>query len=152
MSTQDAEAIAAFWRREQAIDEAQIGARLGQVVLHALDADGVVAGVCTAVAAVAPRLGQPVYFWRTFIGARWRSTRLVRQLLLRSFSLLESHAGAHDHPCIGVLLELENSRFGKRLREAEWPRSRFVYIGRSPRGLDVRIRYFKGARLKPSAT
>jgi hypothetical protein len=35
-------------------------------------------------------------------------------LLKRSCVLLEEHARAHDYPCIGVLLELENERFRER--------------------------------------
>jgi hypothetical protein len=69
-------------------------------------------------------------------------------LLKRSCSLLEEQARAHDYPCIGVLLELENERFRERGRMATWFNPRFVYIGRSDRGLDLRVLYFKGVRLK----
>jgi hypothetical protein len=147
-----AAAIRAFWLREGALtDEAGIEQRLLQVVMHALDPDGRVAGVCTAVAVTPPRLGQPVYYWRTFIGAEWRSSSLVMRLLKRSTALLEEHARCNDYPCIGVLLELENARFSVRGRAATWYNPPFVYIGLCPRGLDRRVMYFKGARLKPVA-
>ncbi|WP_300616900.1 hypothetical protein [Dokdonella sp.] len=147
-----ADAIRAFWRSEGALsDEAQMTERVKQVVLHALDADGSVAGVCTAIASTPQPLGQPMYFWRCFVGARWRSTPLVMSLLKRSCTLLEEHAAANDWPCIGVLLELENARFRDKGRMATWWNPRFTYIGRSARGLDLRVHYFKGARLKPSA-
>ena len=142
-------AIAAFWRREGALnDDAAIQQRLTQVVMHARTHDGEVAGVCTAVPVTPPRLGQPMYYWRAFVGARWRASPLVMSLLKRSCVLLEEHARAHDHPCIGVLLELENDRFRERGRMATWFNPRFVYLGRSDRGLDLRALYFKGARLK----
>lgn len=145
-------AIKAFWRSEGALaDETAMDARLGQVVMHACDASGAVAGVCTALAVTPPRLGQPLYYWRTFVGARWRSSPLVMALLKRSCALLEEHARNHGYPCIGVLLELENQRFRERGRMATWVNPRFVYIGRSERGLDLRVLYFKGARLKPPA-
>ena len=144
-----AEAVRAFWLAERAFDqEAQIAQRLPQLVAHALDADGSVAGVCTAYSMTPPQLGQPVYYWRTFIGARWRATPLVMQLLKHSCRVLEEHARANGFPCIGVLLELENTRFRDRGRAAQWWNPRFTYIGRSPRGLDVRVLYFKGARLR----
>lgn len=146
----DAEAIRAFWRGEGALaDEAQMNERLTQIVLHAVDADGAVAGVCTALPATPQPLGQPVYFWRCFVGARWRSTPLVMALLKRSCALLEDYAAARDYPCIGVLLELENARFRDKGRAASWWNPRFTYIGRSARGLDLRVHYFRGARLKP---
>lgn len=147
----DAEAIRAFWQRERAIDdEAQITQRMSQVVMHACSADGEVAGVCTALPMTPPRLGQPVYYWRTFVGARWRSTQLVMLLLKRSCALLEAHARTSGYPCIGVLLELENTRFHDKGRMAAWWNPRFVYIGRSARGFDLRVYYFRGARLKPA--
>ena len=149
ISEQDASDLLAFWKHEGAIpDEAQARARLNQVVLLARDAMGDVAGVCTALPMTPPQLGQPVYFWRAFIGAHHRTSRLIFTLLSRSFDFLQSWAGARDFPCIGMLLELENARFGEVFRLAEWRKTRFVYIGKSPRGLDVRVRYFRGARLK----
>jgi hypothetical protein len=149
----DAAAIKAFWRAEGALnDEAAMDQRVKQVVMHARTRDGEVAGVCTAVPMTPARLGQPMYYWRTFVGARWRASPLVMSLLKRSCVLLEEHARAHDYPCIGVLLELENDRFRKRGRMATWFNPRFVYIGRSDRGLDLRALYFKGARLKEPAT
>lgn len=148
----DAAALRAFWLREGALqDDVQIAARLPQVVMHATTAEGEVAGVCTAVAVTPLRIGQPLYYWRTFVGARWRTSPLVMSLLKRSCVLLEEHARKHDHPCIGVLLELENERFRERGRMATWFNPRFVYLGRSDRGLDLRVLYFKGARLKPPA-
>ncbi len=151
-SAVDVDAIKAFWRSEGALtDEAAMDQRVRQVVLYARTPQGEVAGVCTAVAATPPRLAQPVWYWRTFIGARWRATTLVMSLLKRSCVLLEQYAAAHGHPCIGILLELENDRFRERGRMATWFNPRFVYIGRSDRGLDLRILYFKGARLKAPA-
>jgi len=150
-SAEDAAAIKAFWRAEGALtDEATMDARVRQVVLHARTHEGEVAGVCTALPMTPPRLGQPMYYWRTFVGARWRATPLVMSLLKRSCALLEGYARTHDYPCIGVLLELENDRFRERGRMATWFNPRFVYIGRSERGLDLRVLYFRGARLKPA--
>lgn len=146
---EDAEAIRGFWRREKALDsDAAMDQRLPQVVIYARTSDGDVAGVCTAVAVTPQQLGQPVYYWRTFVGAAWRSSKLVMALLKRSSMLLEDYSREQGFPCIGVLLELENTRFANVGRRAEWHNPRFAYIGRSERGLDVRVHYFRGARLK----
>lgn len=148
-SAASGDAIRAFWKREGAFnDETQMSARLPQVVMHALTPDGEVAGVCTAVVMTPPHLAQPVYYWRTFVGKAWRSSPLVMMLLKRSCALLEEFARDNDYPCIGILLELENNRFKEKGRTAVWWNPRFVYIGRSQRGLDLRVFYFKGARLK----
>lgn len=149
VAPENAEAIRAFWKREGALkDDAMADDRLKQVVMHALTPDGEVAGVCTAMKTVMPMLGQPMYFWRTFIGAKWRASPLVMTLLKRSCTLLEEHARANEFPAIGILLELENTRFKEKGRMAVWYNPRFFYLGRSQRGLDMRAYYFKGARLK----
>lgn len=150
INADDGAAIRAFWKREGALsDDALIDTRLPQVVMHVRTADDEVAAVCTALAVTPPRLGQPMYYWRTFVGRQWRATPLVMSLLKRSCALLEEHARTHDFPCIGVLLELENDRFRERGRAAIWWNPHFIYIGRSERGLDLRVLYFRGSRLKP---
>lgn len=145
--------VVAFWKEHDALGEGiDPEDRLREVVLHARDKDGSVAAVCTAVPVTLPRLGQPMYYYRCFVGERWRKTKLVLHLLNRAFEILETHARKNAYPCIGVVLELENGRFGETLREPVWSVNDFVYIGFSGRGLELRLRYFKGARLKSQGT
>jgi hypothetical protein len=149
-NAENAEAVLEFWRRENAIgDEAQSKKRLSEIVLQARDANGAVAGVATAVKITLPRLGQPTYYFRCFVGKDWRKSRLVLQLLRRTCDVLEKYARSHDFPCIGVILEMENARFGEAMQRAWWPNTGFVFIGKSQRGLDLRVKYFRGANLKP---
>jgi hypothetical protein len=143
------DAVLAFWKNESAVpDEAKAKERLKQVVLHARDPSGAIAAVCTVVPVQHPRVGQPMYYYRCFIGKAWRKSRLVFTMLIRAFDLIEAYAREHDYPCIGMVLELENARFGKTLRAPVWPSTGFIFIGKSQRNLDLRIRYFRGARLK----
>jgi hypothetical protein len=143
------ESVLAFWKAEGAIgDEAQARQRLKEIVLHARDADNVIAGVCTAVAVTLPRIGQPMYYYRCFIAPRWRKSRLILYLFKRAYELLEGHAVRNDYPCIGVLAELENTRFTQMGRIPVWPDCDLVFIGVSQRGHDLRVRYFRGAKLK----
>ena len=145
----DAADVIAFWQREGAIqDPAQASERVKQIVMLARDAEGDIAGVCTALAATPAQLGQPMYYWRTFVGAAHRGSSLAMGFLKRSSKLLEEYARANDFPCIGILLELENDGFRLKGRKAIWFNPAFVYIGKSPRNLEVRVLYFMGARLK----
>jgi hypothetical protein len=144
--------VSTFWQAEGALsNDVKASERLRQVILRAQSEDGKVAAVCTAVPITMPRLAQPMYYYRCFIGKDFRKTRLVIDILGRAFDVLEEYARANRYPCIGVLLELENSRFNDRLRTPVWPFVPFVYIGKSQRNLDLRIRYFRGARLKKVA-
>ena len=150
-SSENDDAVLQFWEREGALaNDVKSRERLRQVVLDARDADGRVAGVSTAVPMTLSRLGQPTYYFRCFVGKDWRKTRLVLHLLNRTCDVLEDFARRHDFPCIGVVLELENTRFGEALKRAWWPNTGFVFIGKSQRGLDLRVKYFRGAKLKPA--
>ncbi|MGA9335655.1 MAG: hypothetical protein WBV39_15350 [Rudaea sp.] len=144
--------VLAFWRRQSAIgDEEQAQQRLSEVVLDARAASGEIAGVCTAVPITLPRLAEPMYYYRCFVGTPWRRTRLVYDMMNRAFDVLEKYARENAYPCIGVLLELENAKFGTALRRPVWPHTGFIYIGKSPRNLDLRVRYFRGAHLHDGA-
>jgi len=141
--------VVEFWKSEGALaTDVKTDERLRQVILHAETADGDVAAVSTAIPMTLPRLGQPMYYFRCFIGKKWRASRLVLRVLSRSAEILEAYARDNKFPCIGVLLELENARFAQKLQQPIWPATKFVYIGKSQRNLDLRVRYFKGARLK----
>jgi len=145
----EGEAVLDFWRRENAIgEESQARQRLSEIVVHARDESDEIAGVCTAVPVTLPRLGQPMYYFRCFIGKKWRSTILFLHLWNRALEILEGYARNNKFPCIGILIELENSRFGENGRDPVWSKSGFTYIGKSQRGHDLRVRYFRGATLK----
>lgn len=150
LDPREGENVAAFWKREGALsDDRHIAERLPQLVMHVRDGDAV-AAVCTAVPITPPQFGQPVYFYRTFVGKAWRTTSLVKRLARRAVNVLERHAAAHDFPCIGVMIELEAERFRTKWRIPVWRYVPFVYVGRSPAGLETRVYYFKGAVLKES--
>lgn len=150
LTASDAEDIVAFWKQEKALPPGLDGhQRVSQVVYFARDAEGQIAAVGTALPQLPPQLGQPVYYYRSYVAPSWRSTRVVYNLLRRSMKLLEDDAEANDWPCIGILMELENERFGEVGRMPIWPRRvPFVYIGRSPRGLECRVYWFQKATLK----
>jgi hypothetical protein len=144
----DADALREFWLAEGAFtDASQIEQRLPQVICLARDGDQV-AGVCTAVAVTPANFGQPMYYFRVFIGKRWRSTRLVGLMWLRARDILETFARANGFPCIGILVELENAGFREKGRRPVWPGLDLTYIGKSPRGLETRVYFFRGARMK----
>lgn len=147
-----ADAIRAFWLREQAnVQGDEATRRLSQVVAHVVDDHGELVALSTVVPKVLPRLGQPMYYYRTFVGKAGRSSKLIRPLLRHTQTVLEQYARANDYPCIGILLELENKGFGGALRWANWHGVDFSYIGISPRGLELRVWYFRGAKLKTPA-
>jgi hypothetical protein len=145
----DAEAIRAFWAREGAnVEGAEAIRRLHEVVVHAVTEDGQIAAVATVGNKILPRLGQPMYAFRCFVGSAWRNSTLPRSLMRHTHEVLEPYARAQGFPCIGIVVELENERFAKTMRRAFWSDTKMSYIGTNAIGQDVRVRYFRGARLK----
>ena len=149
MTDADASAIRAFWLREHAnVEGAEAERRVQQTIMRVLNAEGELIAVSTAEPKTIPRLMQPMYYYRCFVGEAWRDRKLARPLLRHSFDALENWSREHDFPCIGMLLELENTGFARTLQRARWASVDFSFIGRSRRGLDLRVRYFRGAKLK----
>ena len=152
LSDADAAAIIEFWRTEDAVRDVLRAPRVREVATRVLAPDGQLVAVSTAGVRTIPRLQQPMYYYRCFVAARWRNHALMRPLIHHTYNQLDAWAREHDYPCIGMLLELENAGFSRTLQRAYWPMTRelgFSYIGRSMRGLDLRVCYFQGARLQP---
>lgn len=144
-----ADAIREFWVREDAKVEGEAASRrLHEVVVHAVDSQGGLAAVATVEAVVVPKLGQPMYGFRCFVGHAWRDSTLPRSLLRHSQQVLEPYAHERGYPCLGILAELENPGFEQSLRRAFWAGVNFTYIGRGSNGVQQRIWYFPRARLK----
>jgi hypothetical protein len=146
-----ADELVAFWRHHGAIVDEQVARRrAGQVVAVARSTRGGLAGVCTAMHRELPDLGQPVYYYRTFVAPPYRHGLIVRRLLAIAVAELEAFSRSQpERGAAGIYLELENPVFGRHLRQAVWPAKglEFVYIGRTSHGLERRILWFRHARI-----
>ena len=151
LDDQTRDRIVAFWQTHGAIrDEQAARARVDQVVALARTDDDEIAGVCTAVDLVVPDIGEPLYYYRTFVAPPFRTGFVVRRLLFLAVQALEDYARRHpESSAKGVYLELENPSFARHLRQAVWPRRglEFVFVGRNARGLERRVRWFDHARI-----
>lgn len=143
--------LVAFWTSNRAIgDRAVAEQRASEVVCIGRDDDGAICAVSTAVLCVLPRLRQPMYYFRLFFAKSVRGRGQVVPVYNRSREVLEAYnAGLPAPESIGVLIELENrylSAYYKRAYEAD---ADSTFIGYSPRGLQLRVTYFKGVVLPP---
>jgi GNAT superfamily N-acetyltransferase len=144
-----AAAIEAFWAREGGTDATQLAqVRLPQVVLHVQDRQGTVVAVCTAARTDAERLGEMVYYYRSFVTAAWRKHGIALSMLQHAEQCLAEHARSNDFPCIGILVEIQSRELREIAKRAFWPRTRFSYIGRNAAGNKLFVHYFDGAMLK----
>ena len=138
-----------FWRENKAIgNEANAAARAMQAVSVARDEDGALCGVCTAVIKVLPRLRQPTYYFRQYFAKRMRGHNHIRSFHLHAKQVLEQYNAAQDQAeSLGILLELENTKLASVYNRAHEPAFDSTFIGYSPRGLVLRVSYFKDAVL-----
>ncbi|NKI36550.1 hypothetical protein HFP89_15370 [Wenzhouxiangella sp. XN79A] len=138
--------IVAFWHHHGALrDEAAARQRVDQVVGVARSGSEI-AGVCTAMPIRVPDLGHDLYYYRTFVAPPYRGGMILLRLLKRAVAVLEAHSRARPETTPGgVYLELENPAFGRRFRRAAWhrPGLEFIYIGRTSRGLERRVKWFR---------
>ena len=148
-----AEELAAFWRSNNAIGgDEQARRRAEQAVCVARDDSGALCGVGTAMVKILPRLRQPMYYYRQFFAAPLRGRRQELPFYRRCKQALQDYnAGLATPESLGILLEIENAKIAAAYKRAVEPGFDAVFIGYSPRGLQLRASYFEGAVLLPPA-
>ncbi len=142
-----------FWIQQRAIgDPARARARAGEAVCVARDADGAICAVATAVIRVLPRLLQPMYYYRLFLAKSVRGRALMPVFYNRCREVLQAYNAALPTPeSLGIFIEIENRYLNSYFNRAcvVEAGSDSIFIGYSPRGLQLRVTYFEGARLLP---
>jgi hypothetical protein len=145
--------LIAFWRDNKAIvNEAAAKLRARQVICVAREKDGALCGVGTAVVKILPRLRQPTYYYRQFFAKALRGKHQELAFYQRCKQVLQDYnAGLKRPESLGILLEIENAKIAAAYKRAVEPGFDAVFIGYSPRGLQLRVSYFEGATLQPPA-
>jgi len=142
--------LAKYWIASGAMkDEARATERAKQAVCVASD-EGRIVGVTTAYPRVAPSLRQPMYFLRMHVAQPARNQGLSIPFVKESFAEIERQELAKPKLiCLGVILQLQNERLAAHYNEAYWWQSGFVYAGLTRDDQQLRVKYFKDARLGP---
>ena len=148
-----AQELMAFWQASKAVVEPGAAAtRALQAVCVARDGNGALCGVATAVVKALPRLRQPTYYYRQFFAKALRGQH--QELAFFQFAkrvLQDYNAALPKAESLGILLEIENAKIAAAYRRAIEPGFDAVFIGYSPRGLQLRVSYFENAVLLPPA-
>lgn len=148
-----ADELVAFWREHKAIaDEAVARQRAQQVVCVVRNGKGALCGAGTAVLKVIPRLRQPTYYYRQFFAKALRGQHQELAFFQRCKQVLHDYnAGLKQPESLGILLEIENPKIAATYKRAVEPGFDAVFIGYSPRGLQLRASYFDDAVLQAPA-
>lgn len=143
------EEVLAFWKRNRAIGNLERAQqRADEVVCLARGDDGELCAVSTAVVRVLPRLLQPMYYYRLFLAKSVRGQGQVIPFYNRAREVLQAYNASLPEPeSLGVLLELESRYLDAYYKQAHIVEADSTFIGYSPRGLQLRVSYFEGARL-----
>jgi hypothetical protein len=135
------ERVCAFWLQERALPDRPTAERRAAELVYLIEtATGELAGVTTAYAATAPRLGKPFYFYRTFVAARHRRPRLPQFMLQATYDLLRERCPS-DGPR-GMMVAAENRKLTRRGTRRDFDRLGWRYLGLTPRGQHTWIRPF----------
>ena len=141
-------AVLALWDREAGLLPGEGERRLGELLLVGTSETGEVAGVTTAFVRHDARLRAELWNVRVFVARAHRRGDLARQLAVAGRdALAERFAVGADTRGAGILYEVENPVL-KAITEAVWPATRFVFVGETPGGAHIRVRWFDGARLE----
>ncbi len=141
--------VLAFWQRNKAIgNPGRARQRVNEVVCIARGDDGELCAVSTAVVRVLPRLRQPMYYFRLFFAKSVRGQGQVVPFFNKAKEVLQAYNASLEEPeSLGMLLELESRYLDAYYKQACILEADATFIGYSPRGMQLRVSYFEGARL-----
>ncbi|UXX78431.1 hypothetical protein N7E81_13800 [Reichenbachiella carrageenanivorans] len=139
--------IIGFWTALGALPKsAKAEERVEQVVFVIMDKQKQVVGVSTVYSALVPTLGFHMLHFRCLIHPEHRQNNLAKDIVLKTWTHFNEQANSSDSEVNkGIIMEVENPVINKNKPEAVWTDTQMVYIGKSSRGLPIRVRYFDGA-------
>jgi GNAT superfamily N-acetyltransferase len=139
-----------FWNSEGALTGDAATARAEQLLAVVRDGDGNLVAVATgAVVPQAPLVLQPLFSFRTFVAAKRRQQGIASDLLAFTFDALDRHVRAEAEPgAIGVFIRYPAALATLFDQHLTWPHLQFSFIGKTPDGNHLRVRYFEEIKLK----
>ena len=141
--------LIAMWARNGALpDPTKAAERAQQAVAVGRDGEGRIWGVGTAVLGIVPSFGQPTYLYRQFFDVGARGLKQTMPFLNAIRDTLEAHNASLPKPeSVGVMIELQNDEMAVRYQDMYEAEAKAHFIGWSPRGRQMRMMYFKDARI-----
>jgi len=140
--------ILAFWTANGALQGAAARERLPQVVCVARTAAGAITGVNSIYEAkVAEIANRPFWVYRSFLLPATRGAWM--EMLRTAFRAVEEEFDPASRDPIGFCIPIEDRAEMRLHPEAEWQDPRIVYAGYDGAGRQLRIGYFKDARIDP---
>jgi hypothetical protein len=141
----DRQAVIDLWTREGAMTTEEAQRRIGEVVAVATR-DGRLVGVATAYLEHNAQLRMDMWYFRAFVAAEHRATRVGWTLSMVARDRLQQRfVGGVDTRGAGMVFEVENPGLKEHMDFGYWNITDFLFIGENERGDHVRVHYFPGA-------
>ena len=140
--------IISFWEANGITlpDEEKIK-RSQQAILIARD-DNAIVGLCTAFEMFLNHFGVHFLYYRSLVSKDYWRHGIAINLVIESRDFFEEQfKGGIQTKCKGILLELENDILNQTVRDAVWPRTKFIFVGNNKKGRQMRVYYFEGAKI-----
>lgn len=142
--------LLAFWTGQGALTEQQGRERLPQVLAVLRDAGGAIVGVNSAVTALVPQLGnQSLDQYRSLLAPDAALPANREAMLLHALQLLATSREAGERPeSLGMLVLVPDPALQQAWPAAIWPKSGLMHAGYTADGVQLRVRYYEGVRLR----
>lgn len=141
--------IIGFWESHRMLKpEVDARERARQIVLT-VRYEGKIVGLTSSGVVRFRQLNDNVFFlFRMVVLPEFRVPGIESKLIVETREILESFAEKQTtNKCIGMLTFVENPELIAKRTEAVWPASKMVFIGNDKAGRQIRVYYFKGARI-----
>jgi len=142
------EEIVSFWIDNNAMSEGDARQRISQVGFVAKHREtDKVAAVLSVFETLSPRIKKNFYAYRIFVGEQFRKQHLAGRVLNLANAFFEQQFLLGKTENVGLLIVSENKQFNAYRNEAVWPATGFTFIGYTPDGSQIRLKYFREARI-----
>lgn len=143
------EAVTRMWLASQAFSEIDAAReRATQLVYVVRNNRGEIIGASTGFKAYIKMVKNYFYAVRLMLDPAYRIPGLASKLLVLTRDHFQSIVHEEkENPCIGVITLVENEQIKNGLKQAIWPASKMVYVGKTKKGCPIRLYYFPGARI-----
>lgn len=140
--------IVEFWNKYKAIPPGESAIdRAKDVVFIIRDQTNAVVAVSTAKINFIKFLKLNMFYYRCFVAPEYRRQGLMTKITVETRNFLENEHQNIKPLCAGIIAELQNKALNEYRREAVFVASGLTFIGYNKNGHQVRIYYFKGAKI-----
>lgn len=143
------EEVSQMWLRAQAFqsyDAAQ--ERAAQLVYVVRNTSGQVVATSTGFKAYVAMLRNHFYAVRMMIDPEFRYPGLASKLMVLTRDHFQAiYTNETVDMCKGVITLVEHDGIREHMRDAVWPASQMVYVGKTKKGYPIRLYYFPGVRI-----